>query len=65
MLCINGILSDNFINLSVAKMLEQKQYDVKRIAVELNGEILPKDKFETTILKQNDKIEIATFVRGG
>lgn len=65
MLSINGVLSNEFIGFSVAKMLEQKNYEIKHIAVELNGDILPKSKFEKTILKDGDKLEIATFVRGG
>lgn len=65
MLSINGILSSEFINFSIEKMLKQKNYDIKHIAVELNGEILPKSKFQTTILKDDDKVEIVSFVRGG
>ncbi|ASM36336.1 sulfur carrier protein ThiS [Campylobacter sputorum] len=65
MLSINGILSSEFINFSIEKMLKQKNYDIKHIAVELNGEILPKSKFKTTILKDGDKVEIVSFVRGG
>ncbi|ASM34675.1 Sulfur carrier protein ThiS [Campylobacter sputorum subsp. bubulus] len=65
MLSINGILSSEFINFSIEKMLKQKNYDIKHIAVELNGEILPKSKFQTTILKDGDKVEIVSFVRGG
>ncbi|ASM38017.1 MAG: sulfur carrier protein ThiS [Campylobacter sputorum] len=65
MLSINGILSSEFINSSVEKMLKEKNYDIKHIAVELNGKILSKNKFQTTILKDGDKLEIVTFVRGG
>lgn len=65
MLSINGVLSDEFINLSVAKMLELKNFNTKHIALELNGKILPKIKFQTTILKDGDKIEIVSFFRGG
>ena len=42
-----------------------KQYQQNRIAVEINGSIIPKSKYQTTILKQNDTIEIVSFVGGG
>ncbi|EAJ0361111.1 sulfur carrier protein ThiS [Campylobacter lari] len=45
--------------------VKEKQLKIEFIALELNGEIIPKDKFENLILKENDKIEIVTFVGGG
>ncbi|MBF7047831.1 sulfur carrier protein ThiS [Campylobacter volucris] len=45
--------------------LNEKGYKVEFIALELNGEIIPRDKFENLILKENDKAEIVTFVGGG
>ena len=45
--------------------LEQNQYQVRRIAVERNGEILPKSHYAQTLLKDGDRLEIVTFVGGG
>ncbi|AJC89511.1 sulfur carrier protein ThiS [Campylobacter lari] len=45
--------------------VKEKQLKIEFIALELNGEIIPKDKFENLILKENDKVEIVTFVGGG
>ena len=50
---------------SVADYLEQNQYQVKRIAVELNGDILPKYSYSDTMLKDGDRLEVVTFVGGG
>ena len=50
---------------SVAEYLEQNQYQVKRIAVELNGDILPKYSYSDTMLKDGDRLEVVTFVGGG
>ena len=36
-----------------------------RIAVERNGEIVPKDKYSTVILEDGDSLEIVCFVGGG
>lgn len=45
--------------------LENAGYDIKRIAVEMNGDILPKSKYNETILKDNDELEVVSFVGGG
>ncbi|MCV3395102.1 sulfur carrier protein ThiS [Campylobacter lari] len=45
--------------------VQEKQLKIEFIALELNGEIIPRDKFENLILKENDKAEIVTFVGGG
>ena len=50
---------------SVSDYLEQNQYQVRRIAVERNGEILPKSQYAQTLLKDGDRLEIVTFVGGG
>ena len=50
---------------TVALYLEAAGYDRNRVAVEQNGEILPKAEYETTVLKHGDRIEIVSFVGGG
>ncbi|MEY8319986.1 sulfur carrier protein ThiS [Lachnospiraceae bacterium 46-61] len=50
---------------TLEQYLNEKQYQQNRIAVEINGNIIPKSKYHTTILKQNDIIEIVSFVGGG
>ena len=36
-----------------------------RVAVERNGDIVPKSKFQETMLSDADTLEIVTFVGGG
>ena len=45
--------------------LEQQGYDLNRIAVELNGQIITKELYATEPLTDTDKLEIVTFVGGG
>ena len=45
--------------------LEREGYAIDRIAVEKNGEIIPKALYETEPLAENDRLEIASFVGGG
>jgi sulfur carrier protein len=51
--------------LSVLGLLEMLEIDPRRVAVELNLEILPKADYETTTLQDGDRIEIVHFVGGG
>lgn len=64
MLKINGKDGGEFIGKTVAELLTAKGFKPERIAVELNGEILPKDKFDTA-LRDGDSAEIVHFVGGG
>lgn len=65
MITINGQKTELLSPVSVADYLEQNQYRPNRIAVELNGEILPKSHYSDTMLKDGDNMEIVSFVGGG
>lgn len=65
MIIVNGKEINLTKDTSVAEYLEQNQYQVKRIAVELNGDILPKYSYSDTMLKDGDRLEVVTFVGGG
>jgi sulfur carrier protein len=51
--------------LTVARLVEQMGYAGKRIAVELNGEIVPKSRHAETPLASGDRLEIVVAVGGG
>jgi len=51
--------------LSVLGLLRLLEIDPRRVAVELNLEILPKSEYETRTLHDGDSIEIVHFVGGG
>lgn len=64
MVKINGKELD-LAGKTLAEYLETTDYDPKRIAVECNGEIVPKAKYGETVLADGDVIEIVSFVGGG
>ena len=64
MLTINGEQVDA-AGKSLAAYLQEAGFDAKRVAVELNLEIVPLKDFEKTILKDGDSLEIVRFVQGG
>lgn len=51
--------------ISVSQFLKNEGYNEKKVAVEKNGQIVPKRCFESEILLNEDKIEIVCFVGGG
>lgn len=52
-------------NLNVAQLLEHMGLQGKRIAVERNGEIIPRSHFEQPLLADGDQLEIVVAVGGG
>ena len=50
---------------TIAEYLRCTSYDLNRIAVERNGEIVPKAKYAETVLFDGDCIEVVCFVGGG
>jgi sulfur carrier protein len=65
LLTING-QSHSFANApTVFEMLARLELVARRIAVERNGEIIPRSQFDTTTLNADDHIEIVVAVGGG
>ncbi len=65
MIKINGENTENIAGKNAAEYLMECGYDIKRVAVELNGDILPKAQYESTALNDGDCVEIVSFVGGG
>jgi thiamine biosynthesis protein ThiS len=62
---INGDARDFPDGLTLAALVEQLGMKPDRVAVELNLEIVPRANWQSTQLKDGDKLEIVHFVGGG
>lgn len=62
---VNGEICTLNTPIRVTDYLTANGYNTGRIAVELNGEILPKTLYDTTQLCDTDTLEIVHFVGGG
>ena len=51
--------------VSVADYLEAHGFRAERVAIELNGEIIPRDKRADAMLDDQCVMEIVQFVQGG
>jgi len=62
---VNGESQTCQENLSLPRLLEYLGYNPRLVAVEYNGEILHRQNWEKTIIKEGDKLEVVTIVGGG
>ena len=62
---INGKFLTINENLNLSIFLKELKIPLKKIAIELNQEIIDKNNLKTIKLKNNDKIEIVHFIGGG
>ena len=64
-LIINGQPRSFPVPLNVASLIEQLELRGKRIALERNGEIVPRSQFGAMELSDGDTLEIVVAVGGG
>ena len=64
-LTVNGAPRSFEQNPNLSQLLETLNLAGKRVAVERNGEIVPRSQFADTLLADGDKLEIVVAVGGG
>ena len=64
MVKINGEFLD-IAGKTISEYLIETKYDIKRVAIERNGDIVRKAEYEQTVIADGDCIEIVNFVGGG
>jgi thiamine biosynthesis protein ThiS len=62
---VNGDEKDFDTALSLADLITQLDLPATRIAIELNREVVRRSDWDSTMLKDEDRIEIVHFVGGG
>ena len=62
---INGSIQQFDDNLTAAQLVENLGLQGKRIAMEVNQEIVPRSSYASFQLNENDKVEIINAVGGG
>ena len=65
MLKVNGENQVWEKEITLLEFITQKKLDAQKIVVEHNGSIVEKGSLEKTLIKENDRIEIVSFVGGG
>lgn len=62
---INGEVHEFVKGLSIDALLCELSMAQQRVAIELNGEIVPRRLFSSTRLQQGDRVEIIHAIGGG
>jgi len=62
---VNGQARDVEAGMTVKGLLSALDIKPQGIAVDINREIVPKSRFEETLIKENDAIEIVRMTGGG
>lgn len=62
---VNGKKLDAKESVVLSEFLKRENYSQDRVAVEVNETIIPKSQYGTYMIKQDDVIEIVSFVGGG
>ena len=62
---INGKVIKTKDNIKLSDFLKNLKIPIKKVAIELNQEIVDKTILNKINLKKNDKIEIVHFIGGG
>ena len=62
---VNGRLLTVNIKFSLKNLIEKLKTPINKVAIELNEEIVDKNKLSKIFLKNRDKIEIVHFIGGG
>lgn len=64
-LTVNGESRTVDDGTSIIKLLKVLSIDQRRVAVAINGEVVPRTEHEETSLKDGDQVEIVRMVGGG
>ena len=62
---LNGKKYQIKMGCNLRKLLRILKKNNNKVAIELNGEIADKKKYNKILLKKNDKVEIVQFIGGG
>jgi len=64
---INGEarMFDSASPFTLAALVESLGMKADRVAVELNRDIVPRDRWSETVLNEGDQLEVVHFVGGG
>jgi len=62
---LNGKKEEIEEKMSISKFLEKKRIRPEVVTVELNGQIIDREKFKDRFLQEEDKVEFVYYMGGG
>ena len=61
----NALNDKALAGINLLEYLKDAEYQLEKIVVERNLEIIPRDQLENVVIQENDSIEVLSFVGGG
>ncbi len=62
---LNGRVGNYPDAITVHQLLETAGYALRRVAVEVNHEIVPRSRHDSHVLREGDRVEIVQAIGGG
>tara|TARA_Y100000310_G_scaffold321505_1_gene379203 strand:+ start:429 stop:647 length:219 start_codon:yes stop_codon:yes gene_type:complete len=62
---LNGMSYEINNGTNLSELLNKLKIQKNKVAIEVNGEIVEKNKYPNLILRKNDKVEVVHFIGGG
>jgi len=62
---VNGLVQQYTDGLTISELLKSKELNALRVVVEVNKEIVKREKFDEYRLSEGDCVEVLRFVGGG
>jgi sulfur carrier protein len=62
---VNGGNVDIESEMSVEQLLDTVDVPPNYLAVELNADVVPRERYADTIVREGDEVEVVTLVGGG
>jgi thiamine biosynthesis protein ThiS len=51
--------------ISVTRMIELKKFSFRMRIIKINGSLIPKEKYDTTIIHEGDNVQMIYLMSGG
>lgn len=62
---LNGQPFDLSGTLSVAELVANRELNPRQIAVEINNELVPRERYDGVLLSEGDQVELVSLAGGG
>jgi thiamine biosynthesis protein ThiS len=51
--------------ISITRMIELKKFSFRMRIIKINGSLIPKEKYDTTIIREGDNVQMLYLMSGG
>lgn len=51
--------------LTVNELLEKKNFTFKMLVIKINGKLIPKDRYDNTLISNGDNVSVLHLISGG